>query len=278
MEVRILDHPTGLAPGDHVFWAFDDPRGFSDAAVAYLSEGRERGERLLYVGDKPESNLLDELSALPERDVLLAAGQLSVRRLTPFYAVRPDLGPRTQSEVLRAETVAAVDAGYPGLRIAADVTGLATDPCLIPRLAAYELAVDEMIAQNAVTGMCGYDERRVGESLGVLAALHGMQHHQLGQPTFAAELRGGTVFLSGEIDLAVTDDLAHVCRTVQESTVGPLNVDMRELAFIDVGGTRVLARFARDMLAAERAVHFRVSRNSTRRCLELFDLDLSGVP
>ncbi|MFG3603468.1 MEDS domain-containing protein [Micromonospora chersina] len=69
--------PTGLHPGDHACWTFADAAGFSGAVVPFLEEGRQRGERLLLVGES-RAAMLAAVSSLPRRAELLASGQLEI--------------------------------------------------------------------------------------------------------------------------------------------------------------------------------------------------------
>ena len=98
--LRQLASPTGLRPGDHVFWTFDDPSDFSAAVVPYLDEGRRLGEQLLLTGTS-RAALLDGLAGLPERDQMLASGQLEVRLMTDIVDPARGLEPVEQMESYR---------------------------------------------------------------------------------------------------------------------------------------------------------------------------------
>src|SRR3954453_13523514 len=122
--LRQLASPTGLRPGDHVFWTFDGPSEFSAVVLSYLDEGRRLGEQLLLTGAS-RVPLLDALASLPERDEMLASGQLEVRSVTETVDPARGLEPVERVESFRSEVGAALERGHPGLRVASDATALA---------------------------------------------------------------------------------------------------------------------------------------------------------
>src|SRR4051794_13217501 len=122
--LRQLASPTGLRPGDHVFWTFDDPSDFSAAVLPYLDEGRRLSEQLLLIGAS-RGALLDALAPLPERDEMLASGQLEVRCMTEIVDPERGLEPVERVESFRSDVEAALGRGRTGLRVAVDVTTLA---------------------------------------------------------------------------------------------------------------------------------------------------------
>ncbi|MFZ5872777.1 MAG: MEDS domain-containing protein [Actinomycetota bacterium] len=272
--VRTLHHAAGLRAADHACWAYTSHRGFVGAAVTFLAEGGQLGERLLYVGTMDDDELTADLAALPERDAWIAEGRLSVHHLDDVYDPQDRSEPAAQVELFRKEAAAAVAEGFSGLRVVADVTNLAESPEDLNRMAAYELSVDGMIAANPVTGLCAYDERRVGERIGALAAMHTLQHRTGKPASFAVTLRGSTLTVTGEIDSMCADDLHHALDAVQDVTDGPLRIDLSSLDFIDVAGTRTLARAVARMVDDGRELRVHGARSASRRCLELFGLDV----
>ena len=270
--LRTLDRATGLHGGDHACWAYSSRRAFVAAAVASLREGVRRGERLLYVGSADTEVLTADLDGLDDRDALLAEGRLTLHHLDGLYG--PPGVPVTEDPVavFRRTALEAEARGFPGLRAVADVTALAECPDHLRRMAAYELRVDAMIAAHDIVGVCGYDERRVGEEVGVLAALHPLQHRTTRAASFAVALRDGVLDVTGEVDATSAGDLRSVLEAVQDVTGGPLVLDLHGLDFIDVAGARALARAEARVVDSGRPTGVRGARASVRRCLELFGL------
>lgn len=272
--LRTLDRATGLRPGDHACWAYASRRAFTETAAHCLEEGARRGERLLYVGTRATEGLLDDLAGLAGRDELLESGRLTVHHVDAVYDTSTPLEHDEQVESFRAATREAEAEGYPAVRVVADVTPLAASSGDLRRMAAYELAVDAMIATHPMTALCAYDERVVGDRTGALAALHSLQHRSSRPATFAVALRDHTLILTGEIDSACALDLRHVLTAVQDVTEGPLVLDLSPLDFIDVAGARALVRAVSHMVGSGREMPVRGARSAARRCLALFDPDL----
>ena len=269
--VRTLERAAGIGPGDHVCWGYEDRAGFVQAVTQFLAEGAGRGERLVYTAPASEGRLVADLGGLPGRDRMLESGQLSVRELASAYSV-DGLDPAAQVESWRGEAVTAKADGWASLRVAGDVTPLATDAEGMADLVAYELAVDAMIAATQVTGLCGYSVAALGPRLGQVAALHPVQHRVDRDGSFALRLRDHRLGVMGELDIADVEDLRHVLWAVAGSVAGPITVDLGPLAFIDIASTRVLAQFVQAMASEGRPVDFVGAAPAARRCLELFGL------
>ncbi len=274
---RGLDSLTGLRPGDHVCWSFEGDADLAEAVVTYLDEGRRRGEQLLLVGGTC-AQLPALLADLPQRDALLAGGQLAVQTTEETYSAGAGLEPREQVGRYRTAVQAALDGGRTGLRVVADVTPLlrAGQPGR-RRLNAYEGLVDTFMGTVPMTALCLYD-RSVGvEALGPVAVLHPVQHLGDRPPLAHLSGRGPRLALHGEVD---TTEAAHV-RTALVDLAGELppghlpgevELDLSDLDFIDVAGGRALHGARDDLAGCGIGLRVTGARRHVRRCLDLFDL------
>jgi anti-anti-sigma factor len=270
--LRQLEAPTGLRPGDHVCWTFADATDFSAAVLPYLDEGRRRGEQLLLIGASRPA-LLHAAASLPERDGMLASGQLEVRATAEVYDPDRGLNPVKQVEALGSAVDAALDRGRTGLRVAADGTVPARrGPAERRGLFIYERLIDAMIDTVAMTGLCLYDASLGEHVLGPVAVLHPDQH--CGDREALAHLsgRGPWLSLHGEVDVTRADDVFRALVDIARDAPGEVVLDLADLEFLDVAGARMLATAAH--LLAEVGVQVRMvrARRLVGRCLELFDL------
>jgi anti-anti-sigma factor len=270
--LRQLASPTGLRPGDHVFWTFDDPSDFSAAVLPYFDEGRRLSEQLLLIGVSRVA-LLEALASLPERDEMLASGQLEVRLMAEIVDPARGLEPVEQLESYRRQVAAALGRGRTGLRVAADVTTLAQRSSVDRRkLHVYERLADGMTATVALTALCLYNSSLDDDVLRPLAVLHPDQHHG-GRETLGCLCeRGPWLSLRGEVDLSLADAVLRALVDVTRDAPGEVVLDLTDLDFLDVAGARMLATAVR--MLGEVGVHLRMVRASRAvgRCLELFDL------
>ena len=274
--LRALARPTGLRTGDHLCWAYDEGRPFGDVAAAFLHEGVARGERVVYTAGGTTAELTDQLRSLPERDTLLQRGQLVVQPMSDVYTDGGRLDPGAQTRVFVDAAEVALADGFSGLRVAGDLTALARDPAHWVDVRAYEMAVDAVIAAHPLTGMCGYAVSALPDArLRPLVALHGIRNGCAEDPGFGVRVRGDTVALAGEVDVAAADDLGQLLEGFSLPDGGAVTLDLAALDFLDVGGSRTLVRFADTMRAAGRQVRFVGAGRAARRVLELFDVELA---
>ena len=235
---------TGCHPRDHVCWGHGGTTPWPEAVLPYLAEGAARGERLLYVADRPVPSLHDDLAALPGRDAMLASGQLQVAPLANADGDTATLGPAAQIAWLRSESSAAGSEGFTGLRLAAEITAMATTPEDAHRCMGYELAVDALVAAAPVTVMCGYDIDRIGaEAARAIAFVHPLRLGGVEDLTAALHAAGdGRWRLRGEVDTETRDALYAALAALPATE--PAHLDLSDLEFIDVAGARALAALA----------------------------------
>src|SRR5437879_5336195 len=191
--------------GDHVCWVVDGDETKRGAVVAFLRDGLERGEQLLYVAPRP----LDDLLELGDVSGLLAEGRLRVGSLTDLFA-GGHVDPVTQVDRLRQLTHDALVEGYAGLRLATDGTPLVTDDAQRRAFMTYEVLADRYIAGAPLSALCAYDDRVLGLGASELASVHRQRHtaRPVSDPRFGVHLSGPRVFVVGEVDLANHDRFA----------------------------------------------------------------------
>jgi anti-anti-sigma factor len=268
-QVSALPVPADLAAGDHLCWTYSDKGALSTALVAFLDEGRRRGEQLLLVGPGSPEDLLDAVGALPDRDELVRTGRLEVRRAWDAYGVCVSDGPEAQVDVLRAATDDAVRRGRTGLRIAADVTELGRDPQTARALRRYEQAVDALFDTAPVTAMCVYDEDLGEAVLGPVAVLHPLRQRVGAETAVHVAVRPSTVRLVGELDLCDADHVRTLLADLRDVGGDDVAVDLTGLAFLDLAGARALAQAVAVFRAAGRRLQVRGAHRNASRCLEL---------
>ena len=277
---RGLTSLTGLRPGDHVCWTFADDADLAEAVVSYLDEGRRRDEQLLLVGASRPA-LLTACAGLPDRDELLAGGQLDLQITGEAYAGGSGLLPVKQVERYRAAVQGALGSGRTGLRVVADVTALIRNGRSgRRRLHAYEQLADVLMGAVPMTAVCLYDESVGAEELGPVAVLHPLQHLGDRQPQAHLSGRGPRLSLHGEVDLTEAEHVRTALVDVagdgsgDGSGTGPgeLVLDLSDLDFLDVAGGRALYGAQRDLAARGIRLRLAEAPGHVRRCLELFDL------
>lgn len=260
--------------GDHTCLLVDSSEAFQAAARAFLSAGAARGERLLYTADRSQAELIAEIAPLGDVDELIDRGTLRVLPTSEVYAHGSEFDPDAQVARYRQTLQGALDDGFSGLCVAAEATGLVADKAVRRRFLAYELAVDQLIANAPMTALCAYDVGAIGRGATELCAVHpkhAAPHHL--EPGFRLCFGPRGLALSGEIDLANHDIFTAALESAAACGAADIVIDATNLEFIDVRGLVTLAR-ARDELIAENR-ELRITNTSllTRRCGHLLDID-----
>jgi anti-anti-sigma factor len=183
------------------------------------------------------------------------------------------LDPHIQVEEVLGCAYAALEEGYAGLRILGDVSELAAQPALSDLLLEYEAAVDTVPTTTRTTAMCAVDRRRAPDTWRPLSALHRLQHAPDWEPSFTIHLEGQSLRLGGEVDLACADELQRLLPRLATTTQGDLSLDLQDLEFIDVAGTRVIAMFRHAMTAQGRVLHLQNLNGVAHRTFPAFRLE-----
>jgi ABC-type transporter Mla MlaB component len=228
-----------------VCWVYRDPAAWPAVAVAFLQDGIVGHDLLVYVADKRKGKLVADLVELPDRDELLASGQLMVLPLADAY-VTDGAGVDAEAQVQRfaAMSATAVADGYRSLRLVADVTSLAASREEGDRFVSYEVLVDAMGARAPWTSLCGYDRDRVGERTARAACFVHPVHRDVGEPVSGRFHAGeaGQWCLAGEVDSSTREALWLALATVPRDS--QVHIDVSGLRHIDTADVRLLAALA----------------------------------
>lgn len=240
----LLGDPTAVAHGDHVCWVYADAEEFADVARRYVAEGLARGERLLWIGEADPATVA-AASGLLDLGGLLARGALQVLDVRSGYESSGAFTPGDQLAFYDAATRQALDDGFTGLRVVADVSPIAGDPQRRPDLVRWEHLADEFIgSRSGMVALCAYSGRLDPEALADVASVHPLVHAPDGCPPFRVWFDGDTLAAAGTLDTFGADRLEQVL-TGTHVDLPVVTLDLTRVDFVDVGGCRTLARWAR---------------------------------
>jgi ABC-type transporter Mla MlaB component len=246
MRVRgRIEHPSGLGRQDHACWVFETDEDLSNAAVSYLREGLEDGQRLLYVGGKTAEGLRSDISRLGDLDALAADGILQVATLTDLYDLSRPIDPAAQLAAYAAATEQALADGFTGLRVAAEVTQLVSDPAKHESHKRWESYADWYMTSNPLNALCLFDRRTLDDDLlADLACVHPASRTPDHFAPFTIAPEGDSLYLLGEVDRHSADALERVLGLVVEAAPGDApTLDLERLSFIDHYGALALGKF-----------------------------------
>lgn len=233
---------------------------------------------MLYVADKPETELADDLASLPSRDALLGSGQLKLLPLAKLYGAMDAFVAEEQISTFSELTKAAVRDGFPCLRLAAEATSLVVGmdaERAAGRFVGYEVGVDRLMAAEPMLSMCGYDRRTVSPTAAsALCFVHPLRYGtRCGTDSgFYADEDGGWR-LVGEVDLLSRAAFETALSTLPTGRDITLRLD--GLKFIDVAGVRALAELSTRLAPGRLILHD--PPTPLRRILRLWWEDLPGL-
>jgi anti-anti-sigma factor len=261
-HVGELSEPCGLGPGAHVCCVVDSSDQFEAWMRRCLQEGALAGQKLFRV--------VSQAHAMPvetgaEVTIIDPAG-LSRNGSEPLTA-------ETIFEMYRRETVRARDEGFNGMRLVADMRWAQAFPSLLAQLAAFELRLDELVAELGATVVCVYGEgdharRDLAEMVAVHPLTSGVPVADLGFRIW--NLDRGTWEVAGEVDESNVDLFGRALSAALAN--GPVRrLRCGGLRFISAAGIRALSGLSQAQ--SSQAMVIQDASPMLRRCWAIFELD-----
>ncbi|MCP3802362.1 MEDS domain-containing protein [Allokutzneria sp. A3M-2-11 16] len=238
----MAEDARGFGRHDHLCWSYTSGEEFTARAREFLVEGLELGQRICFVG----AENADPLRGVAAIEAALASGAVQVIPQARAYPNGEVVDPADQVRTYATATQEAIDAGYTGLRVAAEATPLVRTPEQLNAFLRYEHLIDRYMASHPFSAMCGYDSTALDDhAVARLTAAHPTANRP-GQFRLHAPADGGCAAeLSGELDLYGHDLLAALLECIDpRPTDGELVLHAPELDFIDHRGLMVLAAHA----------------------------------
>ena len=184
-----------MRPHDHIGWVFEGEAGFERLACPFLAEGAARGERLMFISESPRSATRARLLNHYGPRVI------KVARTREVYGESGVVDPAAQRAVFAAALADALNAGFSGIRVAADNTPLVTDERRLEAWIRWEHVADRFMDANPVTGLCAFDSQRVDVNrLRHLSTLHPLSAAADPEPQFRMYSEAESLCLEGHVD------------------------------------------------------------------------------
>jgi anti-anti-sigma factor len=199
--------------------------------AAWVRRGLEVGAKIFYIQakDEPPARALPGLlEDQPDAVEAIGRGQIQI-----IEGDRTAYDPAWQASAVKR----ALGQGYPSVRWSAEA---ATAWTVMPRRrhADIERATDRLCRSHPVSVMCQYSVRESVEALRLVTMAHGAG---LRERMFQAVPFDGGLAFAGELDVSNQGILRCLLMAGTGATErDPFVVDLQELDFMDVGGTRML--------------------------------------
>jgi anti-anti-sigma regulatory factor len=253
--------------GDHLCLPFASDDEQREVLTAYIVDGLNRGERVIYYADRTGPELIRSWLADTgvETGRMVDEGRLAIRSIHDTYLSDGRFEPDVVITTLWVEVRQTREAGYPGLRISGEMTSELRPVADETALREYENRLSRVFDSRELAAICQYDERLFDATAVTglvdchprvvqIDPLHDDRRLRI-IPTYAP--RG--LRIVGTVDVTTAGALN---TTLQLATHWPdpeIRLDLGELEFIDVAGVRTIVRTARTLEPGRRLVISRLA-------------------
>jgi anti-anti-sigma regulatory factor len=227
-----VESPRGFGLQDHLCWVHGDGWDHRPRLTGFFSEGLERGLQVAYLGAGNVAELREYLDRLIDVGPLLPREALRIISFDEIYRAGEPVVPAEVMKKYAAATQEALDGGYRGLRISADVTDLVRAPEQQDAFARFEFLLERYSARHPLSALCEY-RLELGDAVTQFACMHaavpaGLTPFQV----FACD--DGAVGLLGEFDAACQAAFNRALQSIQPAPGDSrLTFDMSAVRFMD---------------------------------------------
>jgi anti-anti-sigma regulatory factor len=220
-------------------------------ATGFAASALAAGDRILYVTAGSDTAAIGRMLAAGGVDAgePLTGGQLLVSDLAGLGGSPDGIDLAGVLAAYRAEAVRSRAAGFPGLRIAVEMSDLVAVLGSAEAVVRWEGMAGGIFDEMGITALCQYDAGWFdAPDRADITAVHGavgVDDGTMPMATFVATPTDG-LQVAGELDVATKPFLARALRA--RAAVAPsLHVDLGGVTFADVGGLRTFFEVAREL-------------------------------
>jgi anti-anti-sigma regulatory factor len=253
VEVGASSQITDLTVNDHACLTFGDREELYDLTAAFVRDGLASGLKVIWLSEAGPRQAVPELE---RRGIVvasaLASGQMAAAEwegcLLSGQAF--DAGPAVGW--LSGQMAAFRGEGFPGLRVALDMSWALRPVTGVEQLPDFEHGIAAAVADTAVSVLCQYDRERFDPV--TLASVTPIHTRSVAAQTYYADAvlricRQYTppgIRLAGELDRRAAEPLALALAEAVRFD-GDITVNMAGLAFIDASCARMIVDAARGL-------------------------------
>jgi anti-anti-sigma regulatory factor len=273
---------TDLTVNDHACLTFGEPEELFDLTAAFVRDGLSAGLKVVWLSEAGPGPAAAELA---RRGIAvapaLAAGQMAAAEFEGH--VLSGQGFRASDAIgwLSGQAAACQQEGFPGLRIAVDMSWALRPVAGVEQLPDFEEGIAAAVAGTAMSVLCQYDRERFDPvTLATVAAFHtrsvaAATYHADAMLRICRQYAPPGIRLAGEIDHRQAEPLA-LALAEAIRLEGDMTVNMAGLAFIDASCARMILDAARGT-AGSRAVVLQCRPPIAARFVLLGAADIPGV-
>ena len=250
---------TELTVDDHACLTFGEAEELFDLTAAFVRDGLAGGLKVMWLSDAGPGLAVKELSRRGiSVEPAMAAGQMTADGCEGRLLAGQVFSADAAIGWLTRQLASSEELGFPGLRIAVDMSWALRPVTGIEQLPMFEEGIAAALAGTAASVLCQYDRDRFDPvTLASVAAFHtrsvaAATYHADAVLRICRQYAPSGIRIAGEIDYQAEEPLALALAEAVRLD-GDITVNMAPLAFIDAFCARMIADTAR-MLAASRTV------------------------
>lgn len=273
---------TDLTVDDHACLTFCETEELLDLTAAFVRDGLAGGLKVVWLSDAPPPQALAELAHRGvEVELATEAGQMVVAANEASLLTRQAFSADHAMDWLTRQVAAFRREGYPGLRVAVDMSWALRPITGIEQLPGFEEDMAATLAGTPVSVLCQYDRDRFDPvTLASVAASHSRSvaaatYHHDAVLRICRQYAPPGVRLAGEIDHLAAEPLAMALQEALRID-GDITINMAQLSFIDAACTRMIINALRS-LCPPRCATVRCSTSVAPRFVTMGVTDLPGV-
>jgi len=251
---------TDLTVDDHACLTFGEPEDLLDLTAAFVRDGLAGGLKVVWVSEAGTQRAASELTRRGIAvEPALASGQMAAAD-SEGCLLSGQAFSASQAIGWLSELMAACrQEGFPGLRVAVDMSWALRPVIGVEQLPDFEESVAKALAGTTVSVLCQYDRERFDPvTLATVTAFHtrsvaAATYHADAMLRICRQYAPPGIRLAGELDYQATESLA-LALTEAIRLDGDVTVNMVPLAFIDVPCARMILDAARGLTPPRRMI------------------------
>ena len=265
-----------LRLGDHSYMAFTDVEARWQVLTTYTRTGLARGEKVLLLLD-PSDLSDDDAVARMDRgsghvEAARDSGQLVIERNTSVYLPDGHFDKERQVEMYAAELDRVRLEGWPGLRVAGDMSWALRPGVDLDEVVNYEASFEPMFADRRLSALCWYDQRQFSEHMvAAMGRVHPIQVMDRLDAVKVTRFPNGRR-ITGFAELSTSEEFIETLREAlkQPDAGAPFHIelDLTDLSFMEAYCAAQLISFAATLPEGSKV---------TIRCGPVLELVLRGL-
>jgi anti-anti-sigma regulatory factor len=251
---------TDLTASDHACLTFGEPEELLDLTAAFIRDGLIGGLKVIWLSEGTPAQAVTELVRRGIAvEPAVATGQMTASAWEGSLLSGRAFAADHAMGWLTGQVAASLSEGFPGLRVAVDMSWALQPVTGVEQLPQFEERVTPVLAGTAVSLLCQYDRERFDPV--TLASVTAFHTRSVAAATYYADalLRicrqyaPPGIRLAGEIDYQAEEPLALALAEAIRLD-GDITINMAALTFIDASCARMIIEAVRGLDASRTVV------------------------